>query len=285
MKNVALITDSSACLPPESIKQYDITVVPMRIIVGEQIYHDGVDITPGEVYHLQRTSRVLPTTSAPSPGEFLEAYQAASKKSNALLNITISKKFSMVCESAIRAKEMAKATLPETEIEVFDARTAAGAHGLLVLAAARVIASGGSLHDTVREIERLLPKISLVAAVDTLYFLAKGGRIPRAQAWVGSLLSIKPILQVVDGEAFPLERIRTKPKATKRLIEIMQERSGRSAMHVNIMHAGVSQEAEEIRQQVAAQFDCAELHVTEFTPVMGAHTGPGLVGLAFYSDG
>jgi len=269
MKNVALITDSSACLPPESIKQYDITVVPMRIIVGEQSTMT-VSISPPERSITFNAPAVFcPPHLHHRPGNSSKHIKPPARNQTPF----------------IRAKEMAKATLPETEIEVFDARTAAGAHGLLVLAAARVIASGGSLHDTVREIERLLPKISLVAAVDTLYFLAKGGRIPRAQAWVGSLLSIKPILQVVDGEAFPLERIRTKPKATKRLIEIMQERSGRSAMHVNIMHAGVSQEAEEIRQQVAAQFDCAELHVTEFTPVMGAHTGPGLVGLAFYSDG
>ena len=284
MRDVAIITDSSSCLPPKSVEQYDITVVPMRIVIGEHVYHDGVDITPAEVYRLQRTSHILPTTSAPSPGEFLEAYQAASKKSNTLLNIAISHKLSMVCESAIRAKEMAKATLPETEIEVFDARTAAGAHGLLILAAARTIADGGGLQDAIREIERLLPKINLFATVDTLEFLAKGGRIPRAQAWASSLLSIKPILQVVDGEAFPMERIRTKPKAIKRLMEIMQEQSGKSAMHVNIMHAGVPHEAEEIRKQAVSQFECAELYVTEFTPVMGVHTGPGLVGLAFYSE-
>jgi DegV family protein with EDD domain len=124
----------------------------------------------------------------------------------------------------------------------------------------------------------------LFVTVDTLHFLAKGGRVPKAAAWAGSLLSIKPILQVTEGEAIPVERIRTKPKAVKRLLELMEERAGRKQLHVNLMHTGVPEEAEELKEQVLARFDCAELYVTEFTPVMGVHTGPGLVGLAFYSE-
>ncbi|MFA4835436.1 MAG: DegV family protein [Dehalococcoidia bacterium] len=281
---MTIITDSSSCLPKELIEKYGVFVVPMRLIIEGQVYRDGVDITPGEVYNLQRSSRILPTTSAPSPGEFLEAYRAASEKSDTLLSIAISHKLSMVFEAAIQAKEMARETIPGVEIEVFDAQTAAGAHGLLVLAAARVIDSGGNLAEAVREIERLLPRLNIVVTLDTLYFLAKGGRVPKAAAWASSLLSIKPILQITDGEAIPLERIRTKPKAIKRLLEIMEERAGKRRMHVNIMHAGVLEEAEVLKQQVLDRFECAELYVTEFTPVMGVHTGPGLIGLAFYSE-
>jgi len=284
MGKVTIITDSSSCLPKELIEKYGVFVVPMRLIIEGQVYRDGVDITPGEVYNLQRSSRILPTTSAPSPGEFLEAYRAASEKSDTLLSIAISHKLSMVFEAAIQAKEMARETIPGVEIEVFDAQTAAGAHGLLVLAAARVIDSGGNLAEAVREIERLLPRLNIVVTLDTLYFLAKGGRVPKAAAWASSLLSIKPILQITDGEAIPLERIRTKPKAIKRLLEIMEERAGKRRMHVNIMHAGVLEEAEVLKQQVLDRFECAELYVTEFTPVMGVHTGPGLIGLAFYSE-
>ncbi|MDD5095396.1 MAG: DegV family protein [Dehalococcoidia bacterium] len=284
MGKVTIITDSSACLPKELVDKYGVLVVPMRLIIQGQTYRDGVDITPGKVYNLQRSSRVLPTTSAPSPAEFLEAYRSASETSDALLSIAISHKLSMVFESAIKAKEMAQDTIPGIQIEVLDAQTAAGAHGLLVLAAARVIASGGSLAEAVHEIERVFPKLNLIAAVDTLYFLAKSGRVPQATAWASSLLSIKPILQVRDGSAIPLQRIRTKSKAMKRLIEIMEERSGRKRMHINIMHAGVPEEAETLRKRVLERFECAELYVTEFTPVMGVHTGPGLVGLAFYAD-
>lgn len=285
MGKVAIITDSSACLPQEMVEKYGILVVPMRLIIQGQVYRDGVDITPGKVYNLQRSSRVLPTTSAPSPGEFLEAYCTAGKRSDAILSIAISHKLSMVFEAAVQAKEMAKDAMPGVEIEVIDAQTAAGAQGLLVLAAARVAASGGGLPEVMREIERISPRINIFAAVDTLYFLAKGGRVPKAAAWASSLLSIKPILQVADGEGAPLEKIRTRSKAINRMVEIMEERAGRQRMHINIMHADALEEAEKLKKQVLARFECVELCITEFTPVMGVHTGPGLVGLAFYSEG
>lgn len=248
MEKVTIITDSSACLPPELVKKYEVLVVPLRIIIGGQVYRDGVDITPSEVYDLQRRSRTFPTTSAPSPGEFLEAYRAASEKSDTILNISISHKLSMVFDSATQAKEMAKEMIPGVKIEVLDARTAAGAHGFLVLAAARVIAAGGGLSEAVQQVEGLLPKVNLVATVDTLYFLHKGGRVPKAAALASSLLSIKPIIQLADGEAISLERIRAKPRAVKRLIEIMEERAGKKQMHVNIMHAGAPEEAEDLKK-------------------------------------
>ena len=284
MRKVSIITDSSACLPQEQITKYDISVVPLRLIIDGHVYRDGVDITPGEIYNLQRSSKILPTTSAPSPGEFLETYRTASEKSDAILSIAISHKLSMSFDSALQAKEIAREKLPKVKIEVLDARTAAGAHGFLVMAATRIIAAGGGLAEAIQEVERLFSKINLVVTVDTLYFLAKGGRVPRAAAWATSFLSIKPILEVAGGEAVLLERIRTKPRAVARLMEIMEERAGRKQLHVNLMHAGVPEEAEEFKNKVLARFDCAELYVTEFTPVMGVHTGPGLIGLAFYSE-
>ncbi len=284
MGKVTVITDSSSCLPYALVQEYGVVVVPLRLIIDGKVYRDGVDITPNEVYQLQRDNRILPTTSAPSPGEFLEVYRAASAKADALLNITISHKFSMVFSAASQAKEMAREAISGVEIEVLDARTAAGAHGFLVLAAARAVAAGGDVAQAVREIEKLRPKLNMVVTVDTLHFLAKGGRLPQAAAWAGSVLSIKPIIQVSDGAAVPLERIRTKPKATKRLIEIMEERSGRKGLHVNVMHAGVPEEAEHLRRQILDRFEGSEIFVTEFTPVMGVHTGPGTIGLAFYRD-
>ena len=284
MDKVAIVTESVACLPKDLAKKYGILVVPLPVIIGGQVYHDGVDITPGEVYELQRKRKVLPTTSAASPGEIIEVYRKASKKANAILHLSLSSKLSMEFDSARQAKEMAKEAIPGVEIEVLDTRTAAGAQGFLALAAAQVAASGGSLAQAIQAVEQLAPKVHLFVTVDTLHFLAKGGRVPKAAAWAGSLLSIKPILQVAEGEALPFERIRTKPKAIKRLLEIMEKRAGQKRVHVNLMHAGVPEEAEELKKQLLARFDCAELYVTEFTPVMGVHTGPGLVGLAFYSE-
>ena len=284
MQKLAIVTDSTACLPQELVEKYDVLVVPLSLIIEGQVYQDGVDMTPSEVYELQRKRKVLPTTSAASPGEIIEVYRKASKKANAILHLSLSSKLSMEFDSARQAKEMAKEAIPGVEIEVLDTRTAAGAQGFLALAAAQVAASGGSLTQAIQAVEQLAPKVHLFVTVDTLHFLAKGGRVPKAAAWAGSLLSIKPILQVAEGEALPFERIRTKPKAIKRLLEIMEKRAGQKRVHVNLMHAGVPEEAEELKKQLLARFDCAELYITEFTPVMGVHTGPGLVGLAFYSE-
>ena len=284
MDKVAIVTESVACLPKDLAKKYGVLVVPLPVIIGGQVYYDGVDITPGEVYELQRKRKVLPTTSAASPSEIIQVYRTASEKANAILHLSLSSKLSMAFDSARQAKEMAKEAIPGVEIEVLDTRTAAGAQGFLVLAAAQVAASGGSLTQAIQAVEQLAPKVHIFITVDTLHFLAKGGRVPKAAAWAGSLLSIKPILQVAEGEALPFERIRTKPKAIKRLLEIMEKRAGQKGVHVNLMHAGVPEEAEELKKQLLARFDCAELYVTEFTPVMGVHTGPGLVGLAFYSE-
>lgn len=283
MKKVAVITDSASCLPGELIHQYGVMVVPLRLIIEGKVYRDGVDITPDEVYSLQRANRILPTTSAPSPGEFLEVYRAASADADALLSISISHKFSMVFSAASQARDMAREALPGVRIEVLDARTAAGAQGFLVLAAARAVAAGSDVVQAIEEIERLRPRVNMVATVDTLHFLARGGRMPQAAAWAGSMLSIKPIIHVTD-EAVPLEKIRTKPRATRRLIEIMEERSGRKGLHVNIMHAGVPDEAENLKRQILDWFECREIFVTEFPPVIGVHTGPGTIGLAFYRD-
>ncbi len=284
MPKVAIVTDSLASVPKEQVEKLDIFIVPSSVTIGDRVYHDGIDITPSEVYNLQRKSRVIPTTSAASPGEFLNTYTAAAKKADSILHVCITPSLTMTYDAATRAKEMAKESLPNTRIEIFDTGTAAGAQGFLAMEAARVAKSGGDISDAIDAIQKLIPRVHLYVTVDTLYFLAKGGRVPRVAAWAASLLSIKPILQISNGQATPVERVRTKPRAMNRLLQIMREQTGQKPVHVNLMHAGVPDEAEELKQKITRQFDCAELYITEFSPVMGAHTGPGLVGFAFYSD-
>lgn len=284
MANVAVVTDSLACLPRELAEKHGIFVVPSSVIIGDRVYLDGVDITPSTVYELQRRTKILPTTSAASPGELLKIYRAAGEKASAILYVCITRSLTMAYDSAMRAKEIAKTEMPHVQIEVLDTGTAAGAQGFLAIAAARVAQTGGTLPDAIAEVERLIPRVHLYVAVDTLYFLAKGGRVPKVAAWASSLLSIKPILQISGGEATPVERVRTKPRAMNRLLEIMRQKVGTKPVHVNLVHAGVPDEAEEFKKQVLAKFDCVELYISEFSPVMGAHTGPGLLGFAFYCD-
>ncbi|MFO8009876.1 MAG: DegV family protein [Dehalococcoidia bacterium] len=284
MSRLAIVTDSLACVPKEQAERLGILVVPSSVTIGDRVYHDGIDITPTEVYELQRRSKILPTTSAPSPGEFLNTYEAAARTSDAILHVCITRSLTMTYDSAMQAKELAEEKLPGVQIEVMDTGTAAGAQGFLAMEAARAAASTDDISQVMDTVNRMIPRVHLYVTVDTLYFLAKGGRVPRVASWASSILSIKPILQIYNGEATPVERVRTKPRAMNRLLQIMREKSGPKPIHVNLMHAGVPDEAQELKEKIRQQFDCAELYVTEFSPVMGAHTGPGLVGFAFYSD-
>ena len=285
MKQVAIVTDTTACIPQEQVERYGIKVVPMTIIFGDKVYRDGIDISPTEFYTLLRKAEKLPTTSHPSPDHFLDAYREASRRAPNILCITISSHFSATFNSAQLATEMAKTTLPNTAIEVLECGTAAAGQGLIVLAAARVADSGGNLNEVKKTARTIMHQVNLFATLDTLHYLAKGGRVPQAAALVNLLLKIKPIFTLNHGEAYTIALPRTIPGAVKRILKLMKQKVvKKQPLHVAVMHADALDEAVALRNRIASHFDCAELFITEFTPVMGVHTGPGLVGIAFYSE-
>lgn len=280
---VAIVTDSVACIPKELAEKHGIEVVPIQVIFGDKSYRDGIDITPSQFYAMLRQAEKLPTTAASLPGPVLEAYGKASQRASNILCITLSAKFSGMFNSAMLAKEMARETLQNVTIEVLDSKTAAAAQGLVVLAAARAAASGKSLTEVIDSTESVMQRVNLFVTLDTLYYLVKGGRVPKAALWASSLLKIKPILTVKDGEAHPVTNPRTTPGAMKRILEIMEQKIVKGQpLHVAVTHADALDSAIWLRDEISAKFDCAELFITEFTPVMGAHTGPGVVGVAFY---
>ena len=281
---VAIVTDSVACIPQEMIEKYSIEVVPVQVIFGEKTYRDGIDMTPSQFYARLRQAKRLPTTAASLPGSVLEAYHRASQKASHILCITLSAKFSGMFNSATIAADMAKETLKGMEIKVIDSETVAAAEGLVVLAAARAAASGKSLTEVSEIAQEIMKRVYLFAALDTLYYLVKGGRAPKVAAMASSLLKIKPILTISQGEALPLTNPRTTFGAIKRMIEIMQKKTVSGLpLHVGVMHADAPDKAAILRDEIASHFECTELFITEFTPVMGAHTGPGLIAVAFYS--
>lgn len=284
MRKVAIVTDSSACVPVQLVEEHGIRVVPIHLVFGNQVYHDGLDITPPQFYALLKQAPHLPTTSAPSPGSYLEVYRELAQQHQAILCITISARFSAINSSARLAAQMAKEILPELQIEVLDSGTAAMAQGFVVLAAARAAASGQDLAQVVAAARGVMPRVNIIAILDTLSYLAKGGRVPKIMAWVGSLLSIKPIMGMSQTNVGLLARARTKPQAVERILAIIEKRVGNAPVHLAVVHTNVPQEAEELKTRVAAMLRCVELYVTEFTPVMGAHTGPGLLGFAYYVE-
>ncbi|MCK4331294.1 MAG: DegV family protein [Dehalococcoidia bacterium] len=286
MKKVAILTDSTCCLPPELVEQYDICVVPLEIIYEGKSYRDGIDMTPGEVYKIMRKRQNMPTTSTASAGDFLNAYRQLGQEAESILCITLTSLQSMTFDAASAAKEIAKEEIPNTAVEVFDSRAVSGALGFIVLEAARVASQGANLGQAVEAARNMMGKVNFLAMLDTLYYLARLGRIARAAAWAGSLLSMKPIVEhsPAIGETTPVARPRTKTRAVERMLEIMAQRMGDSKVHVMVHHADELEEAEKLAAEIKSRFNCLELYLTEFTPVMGVHTGPGLLAIAFYAD-
>jgi len=286
MKKVAVVTDSTCCLPRELVEQYDIGIVPLEIIYEDKSYRDGIDITPGEVYKIMRKKENLPTTSTAAVGDFLEAYRGASKKAESVLCITVTSLQSQTFQAASTARDMAREEMPNTIVEVFDSRAVAASLGFIVLAVARAAKGGSDLLQCIEAAKNMMGKVNFLAMLDTLYYLARLGRIAKAAAWAGSVLSVKPILghSPAVGVTEPVARPRTKAKAIERMLEIMAERVGNSKVHVMVNHADEMEEAKRLLAEIKSRFNCVESYITEFPPVMGVHTGPGLLAIGFYCE-
>jgi len=281
MPKVAVVTDSSAYLPAELVQQYGIYVVPLNVHFNGVLYRDNIDITEEEFFAKLATAAELPTTSQPSAGDFVQVFRQAAEGADGIIAILISSLLSGTYASAQAAKEM----LPHIPIAVVDSRSTSMGLGFLALAAARAAQEGKTLEEIVALVESLIPRIRVFFVPDTLKYLAKGGRIGGAQALLGSMLSIKPILQLVNGRVELLEKIRTHSKAIARMVELMRQECNERPVHVAIVNTMAPQKAEELRKQVAEALPhCRELIITGVSPVIGAHTGPGALGVIFYTE-
>ena len=283
-RRVTIITDSSSCLPRELRKSNGIIVVPHLLITDGIAYRDGIDIEPSQFYHRLQENKDI-TTSGPNPQAFLEAFLKASAQGDEILCLTLSPRFSAsTFDSAKIAARLAQEKHPELKINVVDSQAAAGAEGLIALEAARTSFEGKPLNMVTARVEELIPRVQLLAFLDTLFYLGKSGKIPKMKVWVGSLLRFKPLTELSQGNARMLAKPRSRAKAMEQLIDIVSERMGEKPVHINIMHADAPNDAAELSRKARNLLNCHEIFMSEFTPVMGAHTGPGLLGLAFYSD-
>ena len=280
VKRVLVVTDSSATVPEDLARELDIRVVPIMLTLDGYSARDGVDITHEEVYSMLRDSKHPPTTSAPSVGDFLQAYVAAARDASGIVSIHVAARLSSTFNAAATASRL----LDDVPIRVLDSRTAAFGHGFVVLAAARAAAAGADLEAVVARAEEVADRVNLLAVLGTLEYLHRGGRIGGAAALLGAVLQIKPVLYVADGHVDVFARPRTQSKAVQVMLDRMASQVDGSRVHAAVLHAGLSREAEELRQAIARRFDCAELHVAPLTPVMGVHTGPGVLGVVFYAD-
>jgi len=282
---IQIVTDSSAHLPMEERQKHQIAVVPLKAIFGTTVYRDEVDLTNEQFYQMLPHAKEHPTTSQPSAGEFEQVYKPFLDAGKEIVSLHLPSKLSGTYASACAAKQelenQFKKTLP---ISIVDTPWLSMALGLLVIAAAQAAEAGQSRDQVVATIQAIIPRLNLIFIVDTLEYLRRGGRIGGARAMVGTLLNVKPMLEIKGGLVEPLEQPRSRAKAIARLMEILAERSAQRPLHVAVLHADARNDAEEVAQQVRAQYECREFYIAEIGPAIGVHSGPNALGLAFYAD-
>jgi len=285
VQRVAIVTDSLSCLTRELVEQYGIRIVPLNIHFNGKVYKDWVDITPTEAYELFLKDPESWGSSAPSPMDYLEAYREVSNRAENILCVTASSRLSTTHDVARIAKEQAEAELPQMSIEISDSETVTAAEGFVALAAARAAAEGKSLAEVAKVAEEVRGKVSMVAVMDTVRYVYRSGRIPKLAARAGSILNIKPILSVSSGVVRTVGLARSKVHGITRLLKMVKDKVGQSPVHIAVMHAYALEEAQRLMERVASEFNCVELWLTEFSPLMGYACGTGTLGLAFYKEG
>ena len=275
---VAVVTDTTQYLPSELVKAHDLHLVSLYVRFGDALERESSITDLDEFYERLRAARDLPTTSQPSVGDFLEVYEPLLEAGNDICSIHLSGGISGTFDSA----RQAKATLEERghagRIEILDSETACGGLGFVVLAAAARARSGGGLNEVVAHAREARAQLKLWFAVDTLEFLRRGGRVGAAQAWLGGALKIKPILSI-ESEITPIERVRTSGKAFDRMVDYMRSRASDGADAWVVQHIQAPDQAERLVEAGREIFGREPLFVSEVGPVIGAHVGPGLLGV------
>ena len=283
MTKIAIISDSTAYLPAKLIMQYAITIVPLVVIWDEKPFEDGIDIQSAEFYTRLKTSKTMPSTSQVSVGNMHAAFKNLVDQGFEVLGIFISSKLSGTIQSAEQAKEMLGAA--REKVTIVDSGATSMNLGFHVLAVARALENGASLSDCLVILENIRETSGVFFAVDTLEFLHRGGRIGGAQRFIGSALNLKPILTLKEGKVEGIERIRTKSKAHDRLIELVAEKvKGKSNIRLATLHANAGEDAKAMLARAEKIINPVETLFTEVSPVIGTHTGPGTVGLAYSFD-
>jgi DegV family protein with EDD domain len=278
MSKVAIVTDSTAYIPPEMARPYPITVIPQVLVWGSETLRDGVDIQPVEFYTRLAKATVMPSTSQASPADFEKVFRGLLDKGYEVLAITISGLLSGTMDSAIQAKR----ALEGQPIELVDSHTTSMAMGFQVLAAAKAAAQGASLAECKAVAEAASQKTGVVITFETLEFLHRGGRIGGAQRYLATALNIKPILELTGGVLEPVEKVRTRRKALTRLVELLGERTGgKKPMQISCLHANAREDAQYLLDQVKSTYQVMEGSVTDVSPVIGTHAGPGTVGICW----
>jgi DegV family protein with EDD domain len=281
MTRVAIVTDSTAYIPSEITNGYPIFSAPLQVIWDGQTYRDGIDIQPKEFYERLQRSKSMPTTSQATPAAFIDLYGKLLEEGYSILSIHISAKLSGTLDSATQALEQ----FPGAQIELVDSDSTSMALGFQVMSVARVAAQGATLQECAAVANQARTHTGLFFVVNTLEFLHRGGRIGGAAAFIGTAIGLKPILELRDGRIEAVEKVRTHSKAVDRMINIFNQKVGtQRPVRLAALHANAPEECSQLLERARQCFGTSEVSdavLTEISPVLGVHAGPGTIGLAF----
>ena len=286
MARVGVVTDTTNCLPDELIKEYGIRTVPEGIVFGGKLYRDQVDLKPPEFWKMFKSSKTIPTTTPPAPGDFVTAFSDLAKLCDGIVCVLVSKVLTAAThEAAAVASSVVRESNPNLKIEIIDSKCSAGALGFLALEAARAAKAGKSLDDVVNVVNSMLPKVTYITVFESLKYLIKGGRAPKT-AVIGDWLGVRPIIvnNKETGEVDPVGRERGKKKAMQKMVDMVTDYTeAGKPLHMMVHFTDNRADGEMLKKMVTARYACVELYVTDFTPVIGVHTGPS-TSLSFYSE-
>lgn len=279
MSAIHLVTDSTADIPQAIRDRHRIKMVPLKVHFGEETFLDAVTLSSEQFYPKLAAAQTLPTTSQPSPAEFVEVYQQLlDKEDGEIISIHLSSAFSGTYQSAVLAKSMLEER--GERITVIDSKSASYGIGMLAVTAAEGIAAGRSKDEIVEQIFRMREQTKLYFLVDTLEYLHKGGRIGKAAAMFGSLLNIKPILSIGDdGVIVPVDKVRGHKKAVSRIIDLLEQDFAGKKVQVGIAHSNAIESADQLAARIREQFDVEEMTYTFIGPVIGTHVGGGAIAV------
>jgi len=277
--NVAIVTDSVADLPPQVAEEFGITVVPLVVRFGTDVYRDGLDLSSDQFYDRLRISKALPATSVPPPAAFADVYDKLAEKTNEIVVIGLTSKLSATYQVALQAARLMK---KRCRVEVMDSQWAVMAQGFIAIAAAKAAQAGASLDEVLDVARHTMQRVDMCAAFDTLEYLERGGRIGKAQAFLGSLLKVNPIIGMRDGEVRPLARERSRAKAIDYLYNFVMGFGNVEGLAVECTTD--LDEANRLIQRLHSKYPQVPIYLSRTSPVIGTHTGPGLIIVSVLGD-
>jgi DegV family protein with EDD domain len=284
MANVKILTDNVAQIPPEIAKNHLVDIIHFTIIIEGKSYKDGIDIFPSDIYQRMRTEEISPKTSQPALGEYMNFFKRHLENgSKDLLYLTLPKDLSGAYSTATTAAHLVKQEYPGRKISVIDAGITTIAQGFIALTAARAAQEGADMEHLTKLIREERSKVGFLAMLETLKYLERGGRIGKAAYLLGNMINIKPIITIdKGGHVSPLGNIRGEKKCLIKLVDCMESQlNGKTPYRGAVMHADDLEKAEQLKYLMQERFGLEDILITDFTPVMGAHTGPGVLGLGY----